>query len=202
MFMVIFISQQRYYIFRDKMYEIRWHGRGGQGVVTASEILASAALKENKYIQSFPDFGPERMGAPVKAFTRIDDKPINIHSQVYEPDAVVVLDPTLLETVNMAEGLKKDGILIVNSKESKEEVRKKTGFPGKIFVIDATKIALETIGKPLANICSVGALSKISGVVKKENIIKTVQEIMSMKFSEKIVKGNIDSANRGFDEVK
>ena len=184
------------------MYEIRWHGRGGQGVVTASEILASAALKENKYIQSFPDFGPERMGAPVKAFTRIDDKTINIHSQIYEPDAVVVLDPTLLGIVNVSEGLKKNGVLIVNTKESKEEIRKKTGFPGKIFVVDATGIALETIGKPLANVCSIGALSKVSGVVKKENIIKTVHEIMSMKFPEKIVKGNVDAANRGFDEVK
>lgn len=183
------------------MYEIRWHGRGGQGVVTASEILASAALKENKYIQSFPDFGPERMGAPVKAFTRIDEKPINIHSQIYEPDAVVVLDPTLLGMVNVSEGLKKDGVLVVNTKESKEEIKKKTSFPGKIFVVDATGIALETIGKPLANICGIGALSKVSGVVKKENIIKTVQEIMCMKFPEKIVKDNVDAANRGFDEV-
>jgi len=104
--------------------------------------------------------------------------------------------------VNVSEGLKNDGVLIVNSKESKEEIRKKTGFPGKIFVVDATGIALETIGKPLANVCSIGALSKVSGVVKKENIIKTVHEIMSMKFPEKIVKGNVDAANRGFDEVK
>jgi len=185
-----------------EMMEIRWHGRGGQGAVTASEILASAALKENKYIQSFPDFGPERMGAPVKAYTRVDDKPIDIHSQIYEPDVVVVLDPTLLETVNVSEGLKKDGILLVNTKLSKEEIRKKTDFLGKIFVVDATKIALETIGRPLANICGVGALSKVTNVVKKENIISTVKEVLGMKFPEKIVKGNIDAANRGFDEVK
>jgi len=184
------------------MYEIRWHGRGGQGAVTASEILASAALKENRYIQSFPDFGPERMGAPVKAYTRIDDKPINIHSQIYEPDAVVVLDPTLLETVNVSEGLKNDGILLVNTNLSKEEIRKKTNFAGKIFVVDATKIALETIGKPLANICSVGSLSKVSHIIKKESLIATVKEVLGTKFPEKIIKGNIDAADKGFDEVK
>jgi pyruvate ferredoxin oxidoreductase gamma subunit len=184
------------------MYEIRWHGRGGQGVVTASELLAFAAIKEGKYFQSFPDFGPERMGAPVKAFTRIDDKPINIHSQIYEPDAAVVLDPTLLVTVNVSEGLDKDGILLVNSVLSKEEIRNKTNFNGKIFVIDATKIALETIGRPIANVCVVGALSKVSSFVKKENIIATIREIMGKKFSEKIVEGNVKAANRGFNEVK
>jgi len=187
---------------KDEMYEIRWHGRGGQGAVTASELLAFAAIKENKFIQSFPEFGPERMGAPIRVFTRIDNKPINIHSQIYEPDAVVVLDPTLLDTLNVTEGLKKDGILIVNTKLSKEEIKKKTNFSGKIFVIDATKIALETIGRPLANVCGVSALAKISGIVKKENIIETIKETLGKKFSEKITKGNIESANRGFDEVK
>lgn len=184
------------------MYEVRWHGRGGYGVVTASEILAYAALKENKYFQSFPDFGPERMGAPVRAYTRIDDNPINIHSQIYEPDAVVVLDTTLLETINVSEGLKNEGILIVNTNLSKEEIRNKTDFSGKIFIVDATKIALETIGKPLANVCAVAALSRVSRIIKKESIIKTIKEFLGKKFSEDIVKGNINSAIRGFDEVK
>ncbi|MFX0134065.1 MAG: 2-oxoacid:acceptor oxidoreductase family protein [Candidatus Hodarchaeota archaeon] len=183
------------------MYEIRWHGRGGQGVITASEILASTALKEDKFFQSFPDFGPERMGAPVKAYTRIDDKPINIHSQIYEPDIVIVLDPSLLETINVAEGLKADCKLIVNSKLSKEEIRKKTKFDGNIFVIDATKIAVETIGKPIANICSVGALLKITGIVKKENLVNTIKEVLGTKLSDKMIKGNIDAAIRGFNEV-
>lgn len=183
------------------MFEIRWHGRGGQGAITASEILALSALKENKFFQSYPDFGPERMGAPVKAYTRIDDKPIDIHSQIYEPDAVVVLDPTLLETVNVTEGLKKNGILIVNTKETKEQIKKKTKFAGKIFIFDGTKIALETIGRPLANISGVGALLKVSGIITKKNLIDSIKENMSKKFSDKVVKGNVDAAIRGFDEV-
>jgi len=183
------------------MIEIRWHGRGGQGIVTASEILASTAMKEDKYIQSFPDFGPERMGAPVRAYTRIDEKPIDLHSQVYEPDIVVVLDPTLLETVNVAEGLNNNGILLINTKSSKDDIKKKVDFRGKIYVIDATTIALETIGRPIANICAVGALSKISNIVKKENIIETIKEVMGEKFSEKVVQGNINAATRGYDEV-
>jgi len=182
------------------MYEIRWHGRGGQGVVTASEILASAALKENKYIQSFPDFGPERMGAPVKAFTRIDDKTINIHSQIYEPDAVVVLDPTLLETVNVSEGLKNDGVLIVNSKESKEEIRKKTGFPGKIFVVDATGIALKhKLGSrmaPIINTAILGAFAKASNVVKIATIMESIKEIAPARKEE-----NADAAKEAYENV-
>jgi pyruvate ferredoxin oxidoreductase gamma subunit len=185
----------------EQMIEIRWHGRGGQGVVTASEILASTAMKEDKYIQSFPDFGPERMGAPVRAYTRIDDNPIDLHSQIYEPDIVVVLDPTLLETVNVTEGLKKNGILLINTKSSKDDIKKKVDFRGKIYVLDATTIALETIGRPIANICVVGALSKISDIVKKENIIETIKEVMGEKFSEKVVQGNINAATRGYDEV-
>ena len=184
------------------MYEVRWHGRGGQGVITASEILAFSALKEDKYLQSFPDFGPERMGAPVRAYTRIDNKPINVHSQVYEPDAVIVLDPSLLEQINVAEGLKNEGILIVNTNLSKEKVKEITKFQGKIFTIDATKIALETIGKPLANICGVAALSKISGIIQKENLIDSIKEVLGIKFSDKIVKGNIDAANRAYNEVE
>ncbi|MFX1257518.1 MAG: 2-oxoacid:acceptor oxidoreductase family protein [Promethearchaeota archaeon] len=183
------------------MYEIRWHGRGGQGVITASEILAFAALKENKFFQSFPDFGPERMGAPVRAYTRISNEKINIHSQIYEPDAVVLLDPTLLETDSIFEGIKKNGILIVNTKLSKEEIKKKINFKGKIFVLDATKIALETIGKPISNACCIGALIKVTNIVKKENLIETIKEILGKKFSEKVVNGNVNATIRSFDEI-
>ena len=183
------------------MFEVRWHGRGGYGIVTASEILAFTALKENKYFQSFPDFGPERMGAPVRAYTRIDDKPIDLHSQIYEPDAVVVLDDTLIETINVSEGLKKNGVLIVNTKLSKNEIKKKTNFTGKLFVFNGNKIAMETIGRPLANICGVGALAKVSGIVKEGNLLATINENMSKKFNEKVVKGNINAAKRGYDEV-
>lgn len=184
------------------MYEIRWHGRGGQGVVTASEILATSVLKENKYIQSFPEFGPERMGAPVKAFTRINDEPINIHSQVYTPDAVVVLDSTLLETVNVCDGLKDNGILIVNTTRDKKDIQETLNYSGKIYTVDGTGIALETIGKPIANVCCVGALARVTGIVKKENLIETVREMLGAKFSHKIVDGNIHAGERGYEEVK
>jgi len=183
------------------MYEVRWHGRGGGGIITASEILAYTALKENKFFQSFPDFGPERMGAPIRAYTRIDDKAINIHSQVYEPDAVIVLDSTLLGNVNVSEGLKENSVLIINTPLSKEEIKKKVKFEGKLYVLNATKIAMETIGKPIANICVVGALSKVSGIVKKENLISTIKETLGAKFSEKVVNGNINAALRGYNEV-
>ena len=184
------------------MFEVIWHGRGGQGIVTASEILAFSVLKEGKYFQSFPDFGPERMGAPIKAYTRIDNKPINIHSQIYEPNAAIVLDDSLLDSVNVAAGLNKDGILLVNTAKSKDEVRKKAKFRGKLFIIDANKIAIETIGRPIANICAVGSLSKVSGIIKLENIIETVKDIFGKKFSEKVIKGNVESAKRGYDEVR
>jgi len=183
------------------MYEVRWHGRGGHGVVTASDILALAALQENKFFQSFPDFGPERMGAPIKAYTRIDDASIAIHSQIYEPDAVVVLDQSLLETEKVSDGLKEDGIFIINSHLSKEEIRKKFNFSGKIFVVDATKIAFETIKKPITNTCGVGALTKVSGIVKIENVITAISEVLGKKLSEKQIKGNIEAAYRGLNEV-
>ncbi len=184
-----------------EIVEVRWHGRGGQGVVTASEALASSALKEDKYIQSFPEFGPERMGAPIKAFTRISDGRIDIHSQVYDPDVVVVLDPTLLESVPVAEGLHDDGILLVNTELSEDEVRKKTGFNGKIYVLNATKIANETIGRPIANTPCLGAVAKVTGLVKKENIIEQIKKIFGEKLSEKALQGNIDAINRAYEEV-
>lgn len=183
------------------MFEVIWQGRGGQGIVTASEILAFSVLKEDKYFQSFPDFGPERMGAPIKAYTRIDVKPINIHSQIYDPDVVVVLDDSLLDSINVVAGLNNKGILIVNTAKPKEEIRKKTKFEGKIFIIDGNKIALDTIGRPIANICIVGALSKVSGIIKLENLIETIKDIFGKKFTEKTIEGNIASAKRGYNEV-
>jgi pyruvate ferredoxin oxidoreductase gamma subunit len=184
------------------MFEVVWQGRGGQGIVTASEILALSVLKEGKYFQSFPDFGPERMGAPIKAYTRIDDRPINIHSQIYEPDVVVVLDDSLLDSVNVVSGLNNKGILIVNTIKTKVEIRNKTKFEGKIFIVDANKIAIETIGRPIANICTVGSLSKVSGIINLENIIETIKDVFGKKFSEKVIEGNVASAKRGYDEVK
>ena len=127
--------------------EIRWHGRGGQGVVTANEILAGAALKEGKYIKAFPEFGPERMGAPIRAFARISDEPMMVHSQVYFPDVVLVIDPTLLKAVNVLDGLKEGGVVIANFPECKSKMAQVIGRTENIYAVNATKIALEEIGK-------------------------------------------------------
>ena len=181
--------------------EVRWHGRGGQGVVTASELLAGAALAEGKYLQAFPEFGPERMGAPIRAFTRIADEPIEIHSHVYTPDVVVVLDPTLLGNPMITEGLSDEGKLIVNYPGTADEVRKTTKFMGRIYVIDATKIAMETIGRPIANTCCVGALVKVTGLVTMDQVEAQIRRMLQAKIGEKATEANIQALKRAHEEV-
>ncbi|MFQ6088465.1 MAG: 2-oxoacid:acceptor oxidoreductase family protein [Candidatus Methanofastidiosia archaeon] len=183
------------------MREIRFHGRGGQGVVTASQLLAETALFENKYIQAFPEFGPERMGAPIRAFSRISEERIDLHSQVYKPDVVVVIDPTLLSE-KIAEGLSRDGILVANTPLSPKKVRELTNFKGKIFTVDATKIAREEIGKPIANTACLGALVRATNIVELENLISKLKEKLGGKFSSKIVEGNARAIERAFEEVR
>jgi len=159
------------------MVEFRWHGRGGQGAWTASELLARTALDEGKYIQSFPEFGPERMGAPVTAFTRISTEPIRLHCAIYEPDVVVVLDNTLLKSVPVTAGLKHDeGILIINSSEEpkalKESLRVVTG---KVWTVPATEIALKILGAPITNTALLGCVAKATHIVSLEGIEKTLK---------------------------
>jgi 2-oxoacid:acceptor oxidoreductase gamma subunit (pyruvate/2-ketoisovalerate family) len=157
------------------MIEIRWHGRGGQGAVTASELLANATLRCDKYVQSFPSFGPERRGAPVLAFTRIDDYPFEIRWQVTEPDIVVVLDTSLLSVINVTAGLKKEGIIVLNTSKDSSEIKKL--FPNfKIAKADATSIALKNLGAPITNTSMLGALLKANLIVPFEVISKVVEE--------------------------
>jgi len=157
------------------LIEIRWHGRGGQGAVTASELLANATLRCDKYSQSFPAFGPERRGAPVMAFTRIDDNPIEIRWQVTEPDIVVVLDASLLSVVNVTSGLKKDGVIVLNTSKDSSEIRKI--FPTyKIAKADATSIALKNLGAPITNTSMLGALLRANQIVPFEVVSKVVEE--------------------------
>ncbi|MBU7022694.1 MAG: 2-oxoacid:acceptor oxidoreductase family protein [Theionarchaea archaeon] len=182
--------------------EVRWHGRGGQGVVTASELLAGAALAEGKYLQAFPEFGPERMGAPIRAFTRISDGPIEIHSHVYTPDVVVVLDPTLLESPVITEGLSDEGKLIANFPGTPDEVRKKTKFMGRIYTVDATRIAMETIGRPIANTCCVGALVKVTELVGLEQVESQIRKMLEFKIGKKGTDANIEALRRAYDEVR
>jgi pyruvate ferredoxin oxidoreductase gamma subunit len=155
---------------KNGLTEIRWHGRGGQGAVTSAEILAQAAISEGKYAQAFPSFGPERRGAPVQAFNRIDTrKPVRNRAEIREPDVVAVLDPGLLSIVNVAAGLKADGIVIVNTMKSADQIRKEFGISNKVATVNATKIAREVLGVPIVNTTMLGAIIRATGVVKKES---------------------------------
>ncbi len=185
--------------------EIRWHGRGGQGAKTAATFLASAAIGEGKYGQGFPEYGPERRGAPMRGFTRISDQPILRHDPVESPRIVVVLDPTLLGVVDVTEGVPDDGIIIVNTMGKPEDVRKKLNIPqGKfrIFTVDATKISIEELGRPIPNTPMLGALIKASGILSIETIYRDIREKFAKKFPEKIIEGNIRAVERAYKEVQ
>ncbi|MEM2972052.1 MAG: 2-oxoacid:acceptor oxidoreductase family protein [Candidatus Bathyarchaeia archaeon] len=181
------------------MLEFRWHGRGGQGAWTASELLARAAIHEGKCVQSFPEFGPERMGAPVTAFTRVSAEPIKVHCSVYNPDVVAVLDPTLLKAVSVAEGLSEHGIIIINSKDSPMEIRKilKTDT-GKVWTVPATEIAIKTLGMPITNTAMLGAVARATGTVKLESLETVVKE----RFKSGVAEKNFAVINEAYKEVK
>ena len=179
--------------------EFRWHGRGGQGSWTASEVLARAAIYEGKYIQSFPEFGPERMGAPVTAFTRISTKPIRIHCAVYEPDVVVVLDPTLLKTVPVTAGINEKGKIIVNSAEVPAKVREKLKTEkAKLWTVPATQIALKILGLPITNTAMLGTVARATEIVKLETIERTLRE----RFRPDLAEKNIAVINEAYREAK
>lgn len=169
-----------------KILEVRWHGRGGQGVWTASELLARAAIYEGKFIQSFPEFGPERMGAPVIAFTRISTDPILIHCAIYNPDIVVVLDPTLLKTVSVTEGLNEKGTIIINSRDNPAETRKTLNTnKGKVWTVPATDIAIKILGLPITNTAMLGAVACATKVVSLESLDKVIKGRFRRDIAEK-----------------
>jgi len=178
------------------MIEIRWHGRGGQGAVTTVEMLAQAAIAEGKYAQGFPSFGPERRGAPVAAFNRVDDKQIKIRSGIYKPDVVVVLDPTLIGLVNVTDGLKREGTLIVNTPKSPDEIRKSTGFQGMVATVDATKIAREELGVPITNTTMLGAIIKAVNPVK----VDSLSGLLKHRFG-RLAQRNMTALKRAFSEL-
>jgi pyruvate ferredoxin oxidoreductase gamma subunit len=180
----------------DRLYEIRFHGRGGQGAWTASLLLAQAGLLEGKQIQSFPAFGPERAGAPMTAYTRISEKPIQIHSSVYEPDMVVVLDPTLLGPA-VAEGLKKDSKIVVNTTETAAAVKKKLGVDNETWVVDATGMAMRIMGVNITNTVLLGAVVKASGAVKLDSVLAVVKE----RFQGKIRDQNLEVVEAAYKEA-
>ncbi|MGQ9720636.1 MAG: pyruvate ferredoxin oxidoreductase subunit gamma [Candidatus Jordarchaeum sp.] len=180
------------------MIKIRWHGRGGQGVVTASRLVAEAALREGKNAQAFPAFGAERKGAPIKAFTKISDKPILSRSQIYDPDIVIVLDPTLLKVENISEGLKKDGVIIVNIDKNPEQLKSELKVNNKVGTLNATKIAIETLGVAITNTPLLGALAKTTGILGLDTIIDVTKE----RFRKDLAEKNINALKRAYEEVK
>lgn len=186
------------------MIEIRWHGRGGQGAKTASLLLADAAFNTGKYIQGFPEYGPERMGAPITAYNRISDTPIRVHSNIYEPDYVVVVDDTLLDSVDVTSGLKENGAILINSNKKPEQLREKlNGYKGKIYTIDATKISMECIKANFPNTAMLSAIVKITGIMTKDELLADMEGSFKHKFARKpeVIEPNMQAVKRAFDEV-
>ncbi|MBI5196661.1 MAG: 2-oxoacid:acceptor oxidoreductase family protein [Nitrospirae bacterium] len=186
------------------LVEIRWHGRGGQGTVTAAKVLADTCLSGGRYVQAFPEYGPERAGAPLRAYNRISSKELRMHCPVIAPNIVSVVDVTLLDSIKVAEGAVKDAIFVVNTSKDPKEIRTKLSAEQaqKVFTIDATKIAVECIGRAMPNAPMLGAVCKVSGLVTLEHLLEDVRKSFGKKFSQKIIDGNLDAARRGYEEVK
>lgn len=185
--------------------EFRWHGRGGQGAKTAALLLADVAFKTGKYVQGFPEYGPERMGAPITAYNRIGDSEIRVHSNIYHPNFVVVVDEGLLESVDVAKGIKDGGAVVVNSSRSPEEVRNEIrDFDGKVYTIDAKKVSVTCLGKYFPNTPMLAAAVKISGVMEKDEFLKEMEASFMHKFSSKpeVIEGNMNALKMAFEEVK
>ena len=189
----------------SNMIEIRWHGRGGQGAKTASLLLADAAFNTGKYIQGFPEYGPERMGAPITAYNRISETPIRIHSNIYEPDYVVVVDDTLLESVNVTAGLKESGAIVINTTKSGEELKELlNGYKGEIYTIDARKVSMETLGKYFPNTPMLAAIVKVSKIMTEEDFLNDMEGSFKHKFAKKpeVIDGNMKALELAMKELK
>lgn len=185
--------------------EIRWHGRGGQGAKTASLLLADAAFNTGKYVQGFPEYGPERMGAPITAYNRISDQKITVHSNIYEPDYVVVIDDTLLKSVNVTAGIKQNGAIIINTTKTPEEIRPLlNGYTGKVCTIDAKTISEETLGKYFPNTPMLGAVVKVGKIMDEQQFVKDMEDAFKHKFAKKpeVIEGNMKALQRAMGEVK
>lgn len=189
----------------SNLVEIRWHGRGGQGAKTASLLLADAAFNTGKYIQGFPEYGPERMGAPITAYNRISDERITIHSNIYEPDYVVVVDDSLLECVDVTAGLKEDGAIVINTTKTPEEVRPLLkGYKGKVCTIDAKTISIETLGAYFPNTPMLAAIVKVSGIMPEQDFLDDMVGSFKHKFAKKpeVIDGNMAALKRALNEIK
>lgn len=186
--------------------EIRWHGRGGQGAKTAALLLADVAFKTGKYVQGFPEYGPERMGAPITAYNRISGEPITIHSNIYSPDYVVVVDDGLLESIDVTQGLRKDGAVIVNTGRSREEIAAKLrrhGWKGSVCTVDARKISFETLGRYYPNSPMLAAVVAVSGVVTPDEFLREMRDSFAHKFAKKpeVIEGNMKALEMTFEKL-
>ena len=189
----------------ENLIEIRWHGRGGQGTKTASLLLADAAFNTGKYIQGFPEYGPERMGAPITAYNRISDNPITVHSNIYEPDYVVVVDDTLLETVDVTAGLKTNGAIVINTTKSADYLKSVLkGYKGKVYTIDARKVSTEALGRYFPNTPMLAAIVKVTGIMNDEDFLKDMEGSFKHKFAKKpeVIDGNMKALEMALKEVK
>lgn len=189
----------------NDLIEIRWHGRGGQGAKTASLLLADAAFNTGKYIQGFPEYGPERMGAPITAYNRISNKPITIHSNIYEPDYVVVVDDSLLDCVDVTSGLKQDGAIVINTTKDADEIKAKLkNYSGKIFTVDAREISIEALGKYFPNTPMLAAIVKVSGVMTDDELLEDMKSSFKHKFAKKpeVIDGNMKALELALKAVK
>lgn len=187
------------------LVEIRWHGRGGQGAKTASLLLADAAFNTGKFVQGFPEYGPERMGAPITAYNRISTERSTVHSNIYEPDYVVVVDESLLDAVDVTAGLKENGAIVINSDKTPDELKSKLkNYKGRVCTIDANKISEEELGKVFPNTPMLAAIVKVSGVINVEDFKKDIEASFKHKFASKpqVIEGNMKALNRALAEVK
>jgi pyruvate ferredoxin oxidoreductase gamma subunit len=188
----------------SKLTEIRWHGRGGQGAKTAALLLADVAFQAGKQVQGFPEYGPERMGAPITAYDRISDDEIRVHSNIYDPDFVAVVDDTLLHSVNVTGGLKENGGILINTQKSKEEILPLLGdYKGRVFAIDARKVSLATLGKYFPNTPMLAAMVKISEVMEIDVFLREMKSSLEHKFARKpeVLDGNLKALSMAIEEV-
>jgi pyruvate ferredoxin oxidoreductase gamma subunit len=187
----------------QQLTEIRWHARAGQGAVTAAKLVAETALSQDRYMQAMPEYGPERMGAPIRAFTRISDEPIEIHNNIEHPNVVIVLDDSLLDVIDVTEGIQEEGVIIVNTCTPPEELRRILKLPESVTVasVDASGIAMDTIKRDIPNTPMVGALAKVTGVVATEATQALLAKSFGKKFSQDVIDANLESVKRAYEEV-
>ena len=183
--------------------EIRWHGRGGQGTVTACKLFADACLNSGRYVQAFPEYGPERAGAPIRAYNRVSGKELRGHYPVIRPTIVVVVDDTLLDSIDVSEGAPDDAVFIINCRDHGNNIRSriKTRPTQRIVTIDATRIALDTIGRPMPNTPLIGCVSRVSGLLTLQDAMDDMARSFGKKFSQAVIDGNLEATRRGFEEA-